>query len=217
MEQSPSENRKHGCFVMSTFSLEQFLQACAGEEPHQLEQGWTAFFRQYKLYLYKVIHNTAARRSIHLSQDAVNEILFAVIAALCERGYRLLKQFRAVDNELSFRAFLATIAARTTERHLSESKTTSLDELAQEPEMADSSPQASIQLFEQVVRFFRDTASPKEKNIEFKILMFNVYVLGDFSAEMLSCHPLFKNMGARVLDNVINRMRAKLVKNLQIN
>lgn len=202
---------------MSAFSLEQFLQACTGEEPHQLERVWAAFFRQYKRYLYKVILNIAARRSAHLSQDALNEILFAVIAKLCEHRYRLLKQFRAVDNEQSFRAFLATIAARTTERLLSAKNAMPLDDLAEEPEMCAVSPQPSMQLFEQVVRFFRDTASRKEKNIEFKILMFNLYVFGDFSAEMLSFHPLFKNMRRGVLDNVINRMRSKLLKNLQIN
>lgn len=200
------------------FSLKQVLDACTCNDPVQLEQGWRKLLSRYKIFIYKVIlHQIAhqANSKIHrLDEEAVNDMVSEVIAALCENNYKLLKRFKSVNCERSFRGYLAIITARITDRNLLDNFTDSIDDIEEksEPPVEEAGHQAHLQLFESLVKILRSRSTLKERNIEYKILMFNLYILGDFSAKMLLWQPLFKGMGHRVLDNVINRTKEKFLQ-----
>jgi hypothetical protein len=199
-------------------SLKQLLDACTSNDPGQLEQGWRELLSRYKIFIYKVIVHRAthqAHGNIHrIDEETVNDIFSEVIVALCEDDYKLLRRYKSVDCERSFRGYLATITARITGKHRSDNLTERIDDLEEQSrQVADESEhQVRLQFFEPVVNILRARTAKKEKNVEYKILMFNLYVLGDFSAKMLLWQPLFKGMGPRVLDNVINRTRGKFLQ-----
>ncbi|MBN1406317.1 MAG: hypothetical protein JW956_00930 [Calditrichaceae bacterium] len=50
----------------------------------------------------------------------------------------------------------------------------------------------------------------KKRNLERDINIFQLYTWADFSESMISFIPCYKDMGHRVVDNVVNRIRARL-------
>jgi hypothetical protein len=199
-------------------SLKQILDACTCDDSGQLELGWRELLSRYKLFIYKVIVHRVAHQAhsvIHrLDKETVNDIISEVITKLCEDNYKLLRRFKSFDCERSFRGYLAIITTRTTEKYLSYNLADSIDDVEEKNRPVADEPehQVRLQFLEPVVNILRTRAAKKEKNVEYKILMFNLYILGDFSAKMLLCQPLFKGMGHRVLDNVINRTRGKFLQ-----
>ena len=54
-------------------------------------------------------------------------------------------------------------------------------------------------------------------NIERDINIFHLYTWADFSEEMILFNPCFQDIGHRVVDNVVNRMRSQLKNCADLN
>ena len=70
------------------------------------------------------------------------------------------------------------------------------------------------EIYDNMVSRLRESGS-KKRNLERDINIFFIYVWADFSEDMILFNPCFSDIGHRVVDNVVNRMRKQL-KNLQL-
>lgn len=68
------------------------------------------------------------------------------------------------------------------------------------------------EMYDHTVRQLRQS-NGKKRNLERDINIFHLYTMADFSEDMILSIPCFKDMGHRVVDNVVNRIR-KILKNI---
>ncbi len=199
-------------------SVRELIALCTSRSHDELHRGWSELLSRYKPYLYSVVFRRMGRRRIMLHQSAVDDIICEVIRTLCDNDFRLIRRFKAVDCERSFRGYLATITARITDRQPLFTDIAPLEDVAEKLYLEDNAPvNEHEQFFEQIVELLRRTASKKEKHSECKILMLNLYLLEDFSTKMLASCPLFRPLGRRMVDNTINRTKTKLIDKLLLD
>jgi hypothetical protein len=145
--------------------------------------------------------------------DFVNEIVDEVFATLYKNDCQALRGFVARDNERMFLAWLGTICERTANRSIrSLIRVRLLDE--EHEELHDSlrslDSNERWELYETIVAELRGFSKRKSERRERDIHIFQLYVWADFSEPMIETHPFLKNLGARIVDNVVNRMREYL-------
>ncbi len=225
-------------------SVRELIALCTSRSHDELHRGWSELLSRYKPYLYSVVFRRMGRRRIIslglilltavllllylipartlliglAHQSAVDDIICEVIRTLCDNDFRLIRRFKAVDCERSFRGYLATITARITDRQPLFTDIAPLEDVAEKLYLEDNAPvNEHEQFFEQIVELLRRTASKKEKHSECKILMLNLYLLEDFSTKMLASCPLFRMLGRRMVDNTINRTKTKLIDKLLLD
>lgn len=196
-------------------TLASIIEACTNEHPAIREKGWKTLVNRYKSYLYSVVFHYRARcrrsKDAEWEQKFADDVVCEVFCLLCQDGGKLLRAFQAVDNERSFRGYLATITVRAAQRLSARENKVHPEEYLESSESISNFPRQR-ELYEQLVAWLRSHVSRKEKDAESRILMFTMYLLGDFSTQMLARHPVFKHLGHRVLDNTMNRLKAKLLK-----
>ena len=101
--------------------MSELLINCCDEGSPQRELAWREFLKRYKNFIYRVITYRCfgwrvSRLSRQLS-DVVNDVVSEVFTILTQS----LDQYREVDNEKKFRAWLATICNRAASRYLKRS------------------------------------------------------------------------------------------------
>ena len=194
----------------SEFSLAQIITHCSDVRSSRREAAWRQFLKRYKVFIYQVVTRRCltwrvSRLRRQLS-DVVNDIVCEVFAILCNS----LSDFREVSDEKKFKLWLATISNRAVSRYL---RREFFEELA-EPDLEEFQNyihnleyDTRWELYENIVEKLASTASSKKKNLERDINIFLLYTWADLSQPMILAHPCYVDMGHRVIDNVVNRMR----------
>lgn len=142
--------------------------------------------------------------------DFVNEMVDAVFANLYKNDCRALRNFSARDNERMFYAWLATICDRTANRHIRAMIRDRLieDEPAEiRDRLSGGDANGRWELYEMVVAELREFAKRPTDHLERNIHLFQLCVWADFSEPMIQAHPFIRNLGPRIVDNVVSRMR----------
>jgi hypothetical protein len=198
------------------FQLADVLKSCTDRSSPAFERACFLFINKYKNYIYKIV----CKRCCLWYQDwppaemseIINDIVNDVFYLLFKRNARALAQFKATDSEVAFRGYLATISDRMTLRKLQKKVIhASLHDIYVTKQQTIT-PEARWQIFDYIVHVLRLRAGKNGRHIERNILLFNMYTLEDYTRDMLRLPPIFRNLGHRVVDNVICRAREKLTK-----
>jgi hypothetical protein len=195
------------------WSLDRLLAICCDRKNAHYEIAWREFLRRYKTFMYQVItHRCIGWRVSRLKRqlsDVVNDVVSEVWAIL----NRSLDQFQEVSDEKKFRLWLATICNRAAGRYI---KREFFDEIA-EPDLEefrnyihDLAFDSRWEMYENVVQQLRSSGTLKKKNLERDINIFQFYIWSDLSHSMIQTHPCYSEIGHRVIDNVVNRLREQL-------
>jgi len=198
------------------FGLKNILRDCTKRSSPAYEKAWHLFIDKYKNYIYKIVYNRCCLWNLNYAandlSDVVNDIAHDVFELLVRSDGRALAQFKATHSETAFRGYLATISDRVAKRTLQRTRVyTSFDDTLQ---LKDESLQqdARWQVFDYLVSILRHRAGKQERHLERNILLFTLYTMEDYTKEMLQKAPLFRDIGHRVVDNVVGRYREKLTR-----
>lgn len=196
-------------------NLQELLELCTDESSADHKAAWTEFIYRYKKYIYKVVRNRYlawGRKSTDITfADIVDDIVNDVFLVLYQDGGHALQLFKARTSEKAFRGYLATIANRLTKRKLKKYLIPrAVYNVVETPEQPVVHKEAQWQFFDYIVGIIRKRAGKNQKHAERDLLIFNLYVLEEFTREMIEAQPLFRNMGHRVVDNVVGRTKQKL-------
>ena len=195
------------------FSLEKLISHCSDADSSQHEAAWRQFLKHYKVFIYQVVTRRClswrvSRLRRQLS-DVVNDIVCEVFAILCKS----ISDFREVSDEKKFKLWLATISNRAVSRYL---RHEFFEELA-EPDLEEFQNyihsleyDTCWELYENIVEKLCYASGSKKKNLERDINIFLLYTWADLSQPMILAHPCYVDVGHRVIDNVVNRLRDKL-------
>ena len=199
---------------MNEFQLHQLLELCTNHSSPQFEKACLHFINRYKSYIYKVVYKRCNiwyqnQQPAELS-EIVNDIVNDTFLLLFKRNARALDQFKATSSESAFRGYLATISDRMAQRLLQKRIIHTPLESRHETKERAVSQDSKWQIFDYIVAILRLRAGKQERHVERNILLFNLYTLEDYTRDMLQVPPIFENMGHRVVDNVIGRLREKL-------
>lgn len=217
-QSSPSSRlERNGTLTLNNLSLHQLLDICGDIQNPDWERGWRAFLKRYKLFIYKCVSKTCIlwnvpRLDRQLS-EAVNDVVSDVMILLCRDGCKVIKNFRARDNEKMFLSWLATICRRATSRYIQQHfKKNMLNESFESIQtyLGMLNFESKWELYEHLTSELRGLPKAKRKHLERDIHIFQLYIWGDFSPAMITAMPCLKNIGHRVIDNVVNRMRQYL-------
>ena len=126
-----------------------------------------------------------------------------------------LSSFNETDNEEKFLIWLAVICNRATSAYLKKffyNQLIEKDVNEYKDFLFGIQPKNRWELYEETVSTIRQN-NKDGKNLERNINLFMLYLWADFSPAMINLQPCYKNLGQRVLDNVINRLRKIFIKN----
>lgn len=198
-------------------TFRQLLDYCSTPESPHWQRAWRDFFSRYKNYIYKVVTNRCQIYKIpqikRQFSDVVNDIVEEAILQLCKNDCRALQEYKARDSEKAFLSWLATISVRTTNDYVQKHFVLPIiRQDLQEFQNWISSVDSDVrwELYEDHVSKLREFHKKQKRNLERDIHIFKLYVWADFSTPMLTSIPCFRQIGHRVVDNVVNRMRKYL-------
>ena len=193
--------------------LAELIQHCTNQGSQQYQQAWHEFIARYKTAVYSAITKrclswNAPRLRRQLS-DVVNDISAEVFVIL----YKSLATFKETENERKFIIWLTTISNRAVSHYmqryflqtLSDFDITEFQDL-----MGGVNFDSRWELYEFTVKKMRAQKSVKKKNLERDINIFLMYIWSDFSDKMVLTNPCYQQLGHRVIDNVVGRMRSYL-------
>jgi hypothetical protein len=203
--------------IEKSLTFQELLDCCSNQASPYWEYGWGIFIKRYKMYIYKNVTKcclswNVPRLKKQLS-EAVNDVVSDVLLTLCRNDCQAIHDFRARDNEKKFFPWLATICNRVTGRYMHHYFTAAfinaeIDDIKEY--FADLEFDVRWELYEFIIQKLRSSSTIKKRNLERDINIFQLYTWADFSSPMIATHPCLKNIGHRVVDNVINRMRDSL-------
>ena len=123
-----------------------------------------------------------------------------------------LGKFHEVENEQKFIVWLNTICNRAASHYLRKQFIELMSEV-DPSEMHDIIGSINVdyrwEIYDHTVMILRES-NGKKRNLERDINIFHLYTWSDFSENMILFIPCFRDMGHRVVDNVVNRMRNQL-------
>lgn len=200
---------------VSSLPLKELLRICTDEHSSHWEAGWREFMTRYKDIIYQQITRRCVSwrvsRLRRQFSDTINDIALQVFEILLKS----LSTFREVDNERMFILWLATVCNRATSRYLQRE----FSDVLTEPDMEefqnyirDIGFDERWELYEMIVQQLRGFPGKKKRNLERDINIFLLYTWSDLSQDMILMHPCYKEIGHRVVDNVVNRLREVLRK-----
>lgn len=214
---SENKHTKHMSRLENSLTFQQLLDYCSDSNSQCWQSAWGEFIKRYKKFMYDIVTYRCLKYNIprvrRQLSDVVNDVFDEVTLLLCKNHCRALQEYRARDNEKKFRAWLTTICNRTTYNYVQDHFFEPLVESdLQEFQNCIHGLDLDIrwQLYEDHVNLLRKFSKRHKRHIERDINIFNMYIWADFSAPMLSSIPCLNNIGHRVVDNVVNRMRANL-------
>ncbi|MEJ2052541.1 MAG: hypothetical protein P8X42_01360 [Calditrichaceae bacterium] len=188
---------------------------CTSQESARRESGWREFLDRYKAGIY----NSITKRCLNWNvprlrsqlSDVVNDIASEVFTIL----FKSLEQYQELENEQKFIAWLNTICNRAASHYLRRQfleYMSDVDPSEMHSLLGDLSVDNRWEIYDNTVSRLRELNGGKKRNLERDINIFHLYVWSDFSDEMIQFNPCYKDIGHRVVDNVVNRMRNQLKK-----
>jgi len=203
----------HSLYLMqnldSPLPFTQLLNYCSDTKSPYWQSAWSEFLNRYKDNIYRYITKRCsswnAPRLKRQFSDTVNDAVTDVFIILTKNDCQALKDFRERDNEIKFLSWLAILCSRAAGRYMRKNFLPQIldgeiEEIKESLHSVD--PDDRWELYETIVSTLRQ-ASQKERDIN--ILL--TYTWADYNQEMISTLPCFQNMGHRVVDNVVNRLR----------
>jgi hypothetical protein len=197
--------------------LDELLAHCCDNNSPRWQDAWAEFLERYKMYIYKIVSKrckswNVTRLNMQFS-EVVNDIVTDIFILLVENNGKALSSYRGGTNEKMFLGWLATVSDRMATRHLKRYFT----RIIMDEEMEDFrgkvlalNESARWELYESLVDEIRSLTGSHRRLVERDIHLFMLYNWADFSESMIKSLPYFRNMGGRVLDNVVNRIRKAL-------
>ena len=196
-----------------SFSLKELIPLCADPESEHYNHAWLEFTKRYKMFMYKVITRKCrefniARLSLDFS-ETVNDIVFEVFFKLNIDHAKALQDFRAVDDERKFLAYIAIICERMTSRYIK--KYVEDFVITGPPDlfrayMNSITPDLSWAVYEDLVSDLREQAGQRKKNSERDIHILMLRRWAELSKQMILMHPCIASLSEHTLDVVVNRM-----------
>jgi hypothetical protein len=190
----------------------QLLDTCSDPKSPYWESAWGEFLNRYKDNIYRYIIKRCstwnAPRLRRQFSDTVNDAVADVFIILTKNNCQALKDFRERDNEIKFLSWLSILCGRAAGRYMRKNflpqvLDSEIEEIRESLNAID--PDERWELYETIISALRRT-SQKERDIN----IFLTYTWADYNQEMISTLPCFQNMGHRVVDNVVNRLRSIL-------
>ncbi|RMH87432.1 MAG: hypothetical protein D6681_15090 [Calditrichaeota bacterium] len=207
----------------------QLLEWCCTPDSPHYQRAWNEFYRRYNLLMLKAITKRCAQLNVPRLKlqfdEVVHDIFGDVLTTLVQDNCRVLRDFRAKDNEGMFKCWLAIICNKRVWRFVNKhlpprmvnTETEHQEFIFESPRFRQHLTEADQwELYEWVVACLRgrESAPGTERarqrgNLERDIHIYLLYVWGDFNQEMISSLPHL-DIGHRVTDNVVNRMRERV-------
>ena len=196
-----------------TFSLKDLTKICSDPKSPYREEAWREFLKIYKIFIYQNVTryccNWRIPRLRRQLSDVVNDIVSEIYIILCST----MSSYREVTDEKKFRFWLATICSRTVSRYIQRE----FSHVMANPDIEEFQDflfelhrDNRWELYEAIVERLRNSKTGKKRNVERDINIFLLYVWADLNNDMILSHPCYRQLGHRVLDNVVNRMRSLL-------
>jgi hypothetical protein len=193
-------------------SLSELIEICQNPGSVYWESGWRDFLNRYKFGIYNSITKRCLGWNVprlrNQLSDVVNDIASDVFIILCKS----LGKFHEVENEQKFIVWLNTICNRAASHYLRKQFIELMSEV-DPSEMHDIIGSINVdywwEIYDHTVMILRES-NGKKRNLERDINIFHLYTWSDFSENMILFIPCFRDMGHRVVDNVVNRMRNQL-------
>ncbi|MEK7729329.1 MAG: hypothetical protein AAB354_13025 [candidate division KSB1 bacterium] len=203
----------------SSLTLREILRYCTDRASPYYDYAWREFLGRYKKFIYDQVKRCCgAWRSDRLKlqlDETVEDIFAKIVTELCSHEFKALREFRGCegdeDHERMFRGWLKTICHHHSNRELKklwwkvlgnkapEERENALLELAQD---------VAWLLYDDVVSTLRRHKA--NKLLERDIHIFLLSTFGTFTEAMIRVPDFMKALGERVIQVVINRMRARL-------
>lgn len=197
--------------------------------PHLHQQAWGEFLARYRALIETAISRRCQAwnsRALDLQRrDVVDDVFSSVMAGLVDGDFSALKSFRG-GSEGEFRSWLNVVAKRAAGRFLrsrsferyiggdDEGGQSDLPDYLLKDYLADLDEHTKTELYEHIVAIIRREKSGRRGNAERDLHIFLLYTLADFDQEMIASLPVFcgegREIGHRVVDNVVNRLRTIL-------
>lgn len=198
-------------------SFQQMLQDCTDPSSPNWEHAWLEFSKRYKKFLYANVKRCCLNwNSPHMRKqlsEVVNDIVEIIFEKMCVENHKVLRGFAGGENEQIFHAWLATICYRTSSKYLRQKwyKVVIDQEASEEHESGVThNPEIVGEMYEAVVKILRTLPKRKTDLSERDITIFLLYTFAGFSDSMLRSSVCLKELGHRVVDVVVHRLRKGL-------
>ncbi len=195
--------------------ISEMLQKCTSTSDAERHEGWKLLIGRYRNLIYKTgirkfedwSFKQKGLQFLDVEVDFINQFFITLFEDEC----RVLKGFNAVHSDIAFMCFIRTIAERVAKRIFVSyfGQRVATDNLEHVPDTSQPSF-AHQQFFEELGSMLRKKSGKLDRNLERDILIFNLYAFHDYNKEMIDTHPVFKQYGHRVYDNVLTRSKEKL-------
>ncbi len=194
--------------TLADIDLKQLLRICTDPTNKNYQNGWYEFERRYrKLMLGKIL-------SITKNHENVKDIAQMVMVRLIVNDFRALKNFRAIDSEPAFKAFLNVICRMTAFAYLA--KTSKEVDIDPEKEPVSPEPQndgnGTHKKIGDSLRKILNETQKSDYNKERDIFIFALRKISEFKTKEVAQIPLLK-IKAHNVDIVVNRLMDDLREN----
>lgn len=201
---------------MPHLNFREMMECCTNPDSARYHEAWRQFIERYNDIIYRTVIARCSRWNsmrIHRQiQDAVNDIVSEVYQSLLQK----LSLYNDFDNESSFPFWLRTFCWRTAGGYLKRKFIVSMidgnveDIQAWIGEKNVSDTFDSYELFEYMVDTLRTEDQHKRGNLERDINLFFLYAWEDLSHDAIEVHPCFSDIGSRVTEVAVSRIRNQL-------
>ena len=193
-------------------SIKNLLQYCTSNRSPLYQDAWKEFFKRYKEKIYQIIlYRCKSWHSAKLNnqlKDIVNDIVSEVFIVLPTA----LTNFKNINDERSFLAFLGTICNRTVSRYLKKHCYEFVldDEAMKKTELnTELSLDNRWELFDFISVSLMSKSSQK-RNASRDLCLFLLFTWANFSIKEINRLSCFQNINYKIVDNVVSRGRKSL-------
>lgn len=193
--------------------LAELIRHCTDQNSKRYQPAWQEFLNRYKMAVYNAVTKRCVSWNVPRLRRQLSEVVNDISAEVFIILYKSLVTFREVQNEAKFIVWLTTICNREASRYLQRyflQTLTDFDIDKFQDLIGAINFDNRWELYEFTVKKMRRQHSKGKKNLERDMNIFLLYIWSDFSDKMVLTHPCYGELGHRVIDNVINRMRAYL-------
>ncbi len=194
-------------------SLREIINYISERNSGNYELGWLEFTKRYKNSIYQVVTRRVLSWNVPRLRRQLSDVVNDIVSEIFIILIKSIPTYREVDNEKQFLYWLTTVCNRATSHYLKKQFISTVTDF----EIEDVREYFKVlqfdtrwELYESIVNQIRNMSGKNKRNLERDIGIFTLYTVSDFSQEMILHNPCFKDMGHRVIDNVVNRFRESL-------
>ncbi len=208
-------------------SFSELLDLCSDSKSPFHNDAWREFIRRYKNLIYdNVVKRCRAWNHTRLHrqmQEAADDIVTDIFLNLCKDDFQAIRNFRGRHKKKQFFAWLKAISIHAANnynkkyfiRYLADMDIIDEGELSLGADyLSKLDFNTGWSLYEAIVDQLRHSPKTQRKNLERDIHIFMLYVWMDFPKEMIAAIPCLRDIGHRVTDLVVNRLRTTLRNSL---